>query len=379
MAVESITDKKVLNAKSSKIFKGRLFYAIIPNKKDKSVTFYYTRANYEEGRSVARGLPLFIKDFFKIDPGFFCDSEFLAEVFQGEWCYSKRTFLSPDEKEERDRLNTMEDHANAEIQIFISKDQQIALAMDTDDVSVETRLTKGDAAPPPVPTDDVSDMTGSTRESKAQRYANAQVKEVASQYSTQITSMRTYIHDKDDKIAQLELRLQQMQNINPPPAPLPSASIPTKPGKVPLTPPPRPPLEKEEVTITVVDDDIQEDVDMQISTDKDIAIPPRPPLENENVSITVVDNDIQEVDDMQISTANEGATDIDGDDDISFSASQNSDLLLLDFLSGPVTGKRPMNDASSAKSKSPKKQQTSTTLALLATHQSSSSMEDEIL
>ena len=82
---------------------------------------------------------------------------------------------------------------------------------------------------------------------------------------------------------------------------------------------------------------------------------------------------------MQISTANEGATDIDGDDDISFSASQNSELLLLDFLSGPVTGKRPMKDASSAKSKSPKKQQTSTTLALLATHQSSSSMEDEIL
>ena len=244
MAVESITDKKVLNAKSSKIFKGRLFYAIIPNKKDESVTFYYTRANYDEGRSVARGLPLFIKDFFKIHPGFFCDSEFLAEVFQGEWCYSKRTFLSPDEKEERDRLNTMEDHANAEIQIFISKDQQIALAMDTDDVSVETRLTKGDAAPPPVPTDDVSDMARSTRESKAQRYANAQVKEVASQYSTQITSMRTYIHDKDDKIAQLELRLQQMQNINPPPAPLPSASIPTKPGKVPLTPPPSPPVEK---------------------------------------------------------------------------------------------------------------------------------------
>ena len=44
--------------------------------------------------------------------------------------------------------------------------------MDGDEVSVETRLTKGNAAPTPVILvrgfpDEQSDMTGSTRESKA--------------------------------------------------------------------------------------------------------------------------------------------------------------------------------------------------------------------
>ena len=207
MAVESITDKKVLNTKSAKVFKGRLFYVIIPNKRDKYVTSYYTCANYDEGRSVARGLPLFIKDFSKIDPVFFCDSGFLAESFQGEWCYSARTFyLQMKKRKGIDRLNTVEDHANAEIQIFISKDHQIALAMGLDDALVETRLTKGDAAPPPIPKDDFSDMTGSTRESKAQRYVNTQGKEVASRYSTQITSTRTDIHDKDDRITQFRIK-----------------------------------------------------------------------------------------------------------------------------------------------------------------------------
>ena len=215
--------------------------------------------------------------------------------------------------------------------------------MDTDDVSAETRLTKGDAAPPPAPKDDLSDMTGSTRESKAQRYANAQVKEVVSQYSTQITSMRTDIHGKDDRIAQLELRLQQMHNINPPPASLPPASNPTEPDKVSLPP------------------------------------PPRHPSENENVIITVINDDNQEGDDMQISTDKEGVIEIDEDDDISFADSDNSDLHLLDYLSGPVIGKRPMDEASSVKSKSSKKQQTSSSLALLSAHQSSSSKENEIL
>ena len=213
MTVESITDKKIVG-KSDKIFKGKLFYAIIPDRITNSVTFYYTRANYSEGRSVARGLPLFIRDFFRISPSFFCDSIFLSETHHGEWDFATRKFLSSDEKEENDRLNFMEDNANAEVQVYISKDQQIALAMDTDDISVETRLTKNDAAPPPTKSDEVSEMTGSTRESKAQRYATEQVKEVASQYVTQITTMSSDINEKDDQIAQLEIELRRMKNIN---------------------------------------------------------------------------------------------------------------------------------------------------------------------
>ena len=70
MAVESIYDKTVINSKSKKKFRGRLFYAIVPNQRNKSVTFYFSKANAQEARGVARGLPLFIRDYFKLDPAF---------------------------------------------------------------------------------------------------------------------------------------------------------------------------------------------------------------------------------------------------------------------------------------------------------------------
>ena len=139
----------------------------------------------------------------------------------------------------------MEDQANAEVQAFISKDQQQALALDDDVFSVETRLTKGDAAPPPVATmddnvapspntDDLSDMTGSTRESKAQAYAASATKIVAAQYVGQISTMNTDIASKDDEIARLKLQLQQLvspsTDIQDPPEPsvLPSDEEPNK-------------------------------------------------------------------------------------------------------------------------------------------------------
>ena len=68
MAVESIVDEKIVKGKKSSTFRGRLFYAIIPDKASKTITFHYSRANSREGRSVARGLPLFIRDHFKLDP-----------------------------------------------------------------------------------------------------------------------------------------------------------------------------------------------------------------------------------------------------------------------------------------------------------------------
>ena len=44
---------------------------IIDNDLDiNSITCYYSRANNIEGKSVARGLPLFIRDFFKLEPVF---------------------------------------------------------------------------------------------------------------------------------------------------------------------------------------------------------------------------------------------------------------------------------------------------------------------
>ena len=55
-------------------------------------------------------------------------------------------------------------------------------------------------------------MTGSTRESKAQAYAEKATRAVAAQYSDTITNMRSDLGDKDDKIAQLELMLKKFKN-----------------------------------------------------------------------------------------------------------------------------------------------------------------------
>ena len=209
MSVESIVAKKIVKGKKTSSFFGRLFYAIIPDKKRKSVTFYYSRANFKEGRSVARGMPLFIRDHFKLDPAFFCSSEALTEALDGVWDNKKRFFLSSEEKIEGDRLDDMEDQANAEVAVFISKDHQRALTLDDDTViSDETRLTKGDKAPPGA--DDMSEMTGSTRESKAKRYADSAVKDVAAQYSSTIANMNNDLGVKDDRIEQLELLVRNM-------------------------------------------------------------------------------------------------------------------------------------------------------------------------
>ena len=127
----------------------------------------------------------------------------------------------------------MEAEACAETDVQISKDHQIALARDDDDISCETRLTKGNAVPPSAEknSDDISDMTGSTRESNAKAYADKAVKEVAAQYSNTISDMHNNIGAKDAKIAQLELLVTQMQHSQehePPPPSTDDGSSPSK-------------------------------------------------------------------------------------------------------------------------------------------------------
>ena len=91
--------------------------------------------------------------------------------------------------------------------------------------SVETRLTKGDAPPPPPVdsnthpehkatyknSDDLSDLTGSTWESKENRYAAKAVKEVAYQYTEKISLKDADLEAKVDKISKLEAALMKIQ------------------------------------------------------------------------------------------------------------------------------------------------------------------------
>ena len=209
MTVESIYEKEVANSKSKKKFKGRLFYAIVPNKKSRSTTFYYSRANADEARSVARCLPLFIRDHFKLEPSFYCSSDAVTSALEGKWDFKKRTFLTIDEADEMDKLDNL-DNLNAEKKIYISKEHQKVMGIEgDDDISIETRLTKGDKLPTAVDeTDDLSALTGETRESKAKAYAAEATKEVAAQYIGTITDLKEELKLNDDKFAAMERKLE---------------------------------------------------------------------------------------------------------------------------------------------------------------------------
>ena len=149
MQVESIHTKTVVKKTGNTQFKGRLFYAIVPNQTAKNVVFYFSKSNEEEARSVVRALPLFIKDYFGLEPSFFCSSDAIADAMEGDWNYDLRTFLTLEEKDEQDKFEDMEDMVNATKEVFISENHQKALAMEGDNVqSVTTQLTKDDAAPP---------------------------------------------------------------------------------------------------------------------------------------------------------------------------------------------------------------------------------------
>lgn len=160
MLVESLYDKQLASSPSDSksTFNGRLFYAIIPHLKSNKATFYYTAANYDEGRSVARGLPRFIKSYFGLDPKFFCSSKFLAEAKQVSWSASRRSFLTMEEKLEDKKLDSLETMVTATKPVFISKDHQRALAINENDAASEdSKLTKGDAT---APAGSVSSETG---------------------------------------------------------------------------------------------------------------------------------------------------------------------------------------------------------------------------
>ena len=208
MCVESIHEKKVVNAsnnddknKKGETFKGRLFYAIITNQRTKMNTFYFSQANSDEARSVARGLPLFIRDYFKLKASYFCNSDEMTKCLEGEWKFAERSFLTLEEKDEQAKFSHLLDTVTAVREVYISSAHKKAMAVEGDDdlESVDTRLTKGNVAPPALTSftndDDISNITGNTRESKAKAYALEESKKVATQYISSIDAMKIE-HDK---------------------------------------------------------------------------------------------------------------------------------------------------------------------------------------
>ena len=228
MLVESIYDKNVINTKTKggdrsksgkNSFKGRLFYAIITNQRTKMITFYFSKANSEEARSVARALPFFIRDHFKLEPEYYCGSEAIEECHDGVWDFKKRSFLTMEEKDERDKFTHLVDTVTAEREIFISDTHKQAMAMEGDDLnSVDTRLTKNQAPGKINGNEEMSEITGETRESKAKAYAAKETKKVSLQYIDTIEQMngnhQNEMVDMQDKLAALMKELEKAKEGN---------------------------------------------------------------------------------------------------------------------------------------------------------------------
>ena len=68
---------------------------------------------------MARALPLFIRDYFKLDPAFFCSSDFLNETITGDWNIKTRVFQTCEEITENEGFDKMENEMNTEEEICI--------------------------------------------------------------------------------------------------------------------------------------------------------------------------------------------------------------------------------------------------------------------
>ena len=222
MLVESIYDKNVINNKSGEekktkskknSFKGRLFYAIVTNQRTKMTTFYFSKANSEEARSVARALPFFIRDHFKLEPKYYSGSEAIEECHEGDWDLKKRSFLTMEEKDEKDKFSHLVDTVTAEREIYISDTHRQAMAMEGDDInSVNTRLTTNKAPDKVNENDSMSEITGETRESKAKAYAAQETKKVSLQYIDTIAQLngnhQNEMEEMQEKLAAIMKQLE---------------------------------------------------------------------------------------------------------------------------------------------------------------------------
>ena len=215
MTIESLYEKSI--ASKDKKWKGRLFYAIIPDSDSHSVSFYFSNANYYEGRSVVRGLPCFIQETLLLEPSFYCSSDLLSAAVRGEWDNAKRSFVSEGEKLEQKQLSWLNDCMLATNTNFVSVAHQKAMAMEDDSLTEESRLTKKDAEPPTVgksaqlstPDSDSEvtyddSATGSTTESKAKKYAAAARASLRKELASSMQA-------KDSQIAELQAQLASLR------------------------------------------------------------------------------------------------------------------------------------------------------------------------
>ena len=208
LQLQSITQKKSIKKGKEIHFTGNVFYSAITNASTNLTTFQFFDYNASEATGILRALPLFLRDFFKIPEDSlnkYCRSSHIVEAKNGTWDFPSRSFLDKDETVEREvieQLQVITSATKVEVPKYIDPDhQRMMTQQDNDEDTTHTDLHAHEED------SSLSENTGSTTTSKAQRYAD----EVREAMIREIQLQRAI---KDKEIERLH-QLLQKANIDP--------------------------------------------------------------------------------------------------------------------------------------------------------------------
>ena len=248
--VQSIKNKQGISKNKILSFYGNLFYAIIPNYETNLTTFQYLESNEEEAESVLNALTLFVEEHFNLrkeQAESYCRSKHIAKARNGTWDYELRSFKTDrDIKEEiffenlqlltqsKEQLQTQQKEQ------YIDPDHQRMLTgkgMDNDSICTnlhqkdnnnqnqeETEVeimetesqndqaqTEKEKETSQSTTSSITSInTGSTKSSKAKRYADVARKEMTHQMILKQREHEEEMRKRDEQYKKMEQQLQQL-------------------------------------------------------------------------------------------------------------------------------------------------------------------------
>ena len=175
----SITQKKSIKKGNEFLFNGNIFYSAITNAESKITTFQFFDYNETEAKGILSGLPLFLRDHFNIPEEKlhkYCRSSHIVDAKNGTWDLSTRTFLTKAETMELELFENLQAFTNATtvtIPTYIDPNHhRMMMGHTEEETSMNTNLHAQDEG------SSLTTNTGSTRTSKAQKYADGVRKEM---------------------------------------------------------------------------------------------------------------------------------------------------------------------------------------------------------
>ena len=169
----SITQKKSIKKGNEFLFNGNIFYSAITNAESNITTFQFFDYNETEAKGILSGLPLFLRDHFNIPEeklNKYCRSTHIVDAKNGTWDLSTRTFLTKAETMELELFENLQAFTNATtvtIPTYIDPDHhRMMMGQTEEETSMNTNLHAQDEG------SSLTTNTGSTRTSKAQKYAD---------------------------------------------------------------------------------------------------------------------------------------------------------------------------------------------------------------